>query len=142
MGRIMSIDYGLKRIGIAMTDIMRIMASPFDTIESISVKKNALAIIEIAKNNDVSEIVVGMPVNMNGTEGEMAETVKKFISEINLISEIPVAVIDERLTTAQAERILIDEANVSRKKRTGLKDKISAAIILQTYLERQGIIGN
>lgn len=139
MGRIMSIDYGLKRIGIAMTDIMRIMASPFDTIESVSVKKNAAAIVEIAKNNGVDEMVVGMPVNMNGTEGEMAETVKKFISEINLISEIPVAVIDERLTTAQAERMLIDEANVSRKKRTGLKDKISAAIILRLYLDQQGL---
>ncbi|MCL2485646.1 MAG: Holliday junction resolvase RuvX [Endomicrobia bacterium] len=141
MGRIMGIDYGLKRIGIAMTDIMRIMASPFDTIESsISIRKNAAAIIEIAKNNDVSEIVAGLPVNMDGSEGEMAETVRKFISEINLISEIPVAVVDERLTTAQAERMLIEEADVSRGKRKGLKDKISAAIILQLYLDQKNLI--
>lgn len=138
MGRAMAIDYGLKRIGIAMTDIMQIMASPFETIESVSLKKNAAKIVEIAKNNDVSTIVVGIPVNMNGTEGEMAETVRKFIEEINAISEIPVVTIDERLTTAQAERMLVDEGDVSREKRKGLKDRLAASFILQTYLDTKG----
>jgi len=131
----MAIDYGLKRIGVAMTDLLQITAAPFDTVESVSIKKNALKIAEIAKNNDVSTIVVGIPINMNGTEGEMAETVRKFIEEIKLICEIPVVEIDERLTTAQAERVLIEEGDVSREKRKGLKDKIAAAFILQTYLD-------
>ncbi len=135
MGRAMALDYGLKRIGIAMTDIMQIMASPFDTIESVSLKKNAGKIIEIAKNNDVSTIVVGLPINMDGTEGEMAETVRKFIEEIKLISDIEIVTIDERLTTAQAERMLIDEGDISREKRKGLKDKLAASFILQTYLD-------
>ncbi|GHT36636.1 putative pre-16S rRNA nuclease [Endomicrobiia bacterium] len=131
----MGVDYGLKRIGIAMTDILHITSSPFDTIESVSIRKNTLKILEIAKTNDVSVIVFGLPVNMNGSEGEMAKTVRKVIEEIKLISSIEVTTIDERLTTAQAERILIDEGDISRRKRKGLKDKIAAALILQIYVD-------
>ncbi|MDR0800718.1 MAG: Holliday junction resolvase RuvX [Endomicrobium sp.] len=137
MDRIMGVDYGLKRIGIAMTDFLRITASPFCTVESVSLKKNALRIVEIAGNNDVSTIVLGLPINMNGTEGSMAETVRKFIEEIKFLSNIEMATVDERLTTVQAERMLIDSADVSREKRKGLKDKIAAALILQTYLDIQ-----
>ena len=136
MSRVIGVDYGLKRIGLAMTDLLRITASPFDTIESISIKKNAAKILEIAKANNVSVIVFGLPVNMNGTEGKMSETVRKAVDEIKtLSSDVEVTTIDERLTTAQAERILIEEADVSREKRKGLKDKIAAALILQTYLD-------
>jgi putative Holliday junction resolvase len=136
MSRVMGVDYGLKRIGLAMTDLLRITASPFDIIESISIKKNAVKIFEIAKANNVSVIVFGLPVNMNGTEGEMSETVRKAADEIKtLSSDVEVTTIDERLTTVQAERMLIEEADVSREKRKGLKDKIAAALILQTYLD-------
>jgi putative Holliday junction resolvase len=136
----MGIDYGIKRIGIAMTDILQITASPFETVDSSeSIRKNAAKIIEIAVNNDVSAIAVGIPINMNGTEGEMAETVRKFIEEIKKISELPVFEIDERLTTAQAERMLIEEGDVSRDKRKGLKDRLAATFILQTYLDTMNI---
>ncbi|MCA6070137.1 MAG: Holliday junction resolvase RuvX [Endomicrobium sp.] len=135
MARLMGIDYGLKRIGIAMTDMLQITSSPFETIESVSLKKNALRLLEIAKNNDVSVIVFGLPINMNGTEGEMAYIVRKVVEEIKSLSSVEVAMIDERLTTAQAERMLINEGDVSRKKRKGLKDKIAASLILQTYMD-------
>jgi putative Holliday junction resolvase len=132
----MGVDYGLKRIGLAMTDLMKITASPFETIESVSLKKNAIKILEIAKSNKVSIIVFGLPVNMNGIEGEMAETVRKVMDEIKtLSSDVEVATVDERLTTTQAERMLIEEGDVSRQKRKGLKDKIAAALILQIYLD-------
>jgi len=137
MKKIMGIDYGLKRIGIAMTDFLRITASPFNAIKNVSLKKNALKILEIAKNNNVSVIVFGLPLNMNGTEGGMAETVRKFIEEIKFLSDIEVTTVDERLTTVQAERMLIGEADISRERRKGLKDKIAAALILQTYLDMQ-----
>jgi putative Holliday junction resolvase len=75
---------------------------------------------------------------MNGSEGEMAATVRKLIEIIKSVSNIKVETIDERLTTVQAERILINEAGISREKRQGLKDKIAAALILQTYLDIQG----
>jgi putative Holliday junction resolvase len=135
MSRIMGIDYGLKRIGIAMTDILQIVAIPFGTIESISIKKNVLKILDIAKSNNVCVIVFGFPINMNGSESEMSEIVRKVIERIKFFSDIKIATVDERLTTAQAERVLIDEYNVSRKKRKRLKDKIAAVFILQTYMD-------
>ena len=137
MGRIMGIDYGLKRIGLALTDLLQITAAPFDVLGSVSIKKDAAKIVEIATQNEVSDIVLGLPINMDGTEGEMAETVRKVIAEIANISQIAVHTVDERLTTAQAERILIEEADISREKRKGLKDKVSAAIILQAYLDQK-----
>jgi putative Holliday junction resolvase len=134
MSRVMGVDYGLKRIGIAMTDILQVVASPFDVVEGVSFKKDAVAIVGIAKDNDVSCIVFGLPINMNGTKGEMTEAIHKVIKEIKSISDIDIVALDERLTTAQAERLLIKEANMSRQKRKGLKDKIAASFILQTYL--------
>jgi putative Holliday junction resolvase len=134
MGRILAVDYGLKRIGLAMTDLLQITAAPFETIESVSLKKNALRISEIAKSNDVSEIVVGLPLSMNGDESEMTGIVRNFIEELKIASDLPVFQRDERLTTAQAERMLVEEADISRAKRKGLKDKVAAAFILQTYL--------
>jgi putative Holliday junction resolvase len=130
----MGVDYGRKRIGIAMTDILCVGAFPFETIESASLKKDASKIADIAKANEVSEIVVGVPFSMNGDESEMTRTVKNFISEIKAVCSVPVAEIDERLTTAQAERMLVEEADMSRGKRKGIRDKIAAALILQTYL--------
>jgi len=130
----MAVDYGLKRIGIALTDPLQIIARPFDMIESVSLRKNALKIIELAKNNDVSTIVLGLPISMNGSKGTMVEIVCNLISEIQSLSNIEITTIDERLTTIQAERILVDELNFSRGKIRLLKDKIAAALILQTYL--------
>jgi putative Holliday junction resolvase len=137
MSRIMGVDYGLKRIGIAMTDILQVIASPFDIVKSVSLKKDAIAIADIAKKNDVSCIIFGLPINMNGTESRMVEYIRKVIEEIKSILDIDIVTIDERLTTTQAERLLVEQANLSRQKRKGLKDKIAASFILQTYLNRQ-----
>jgi putative Holliday junction resolvase len=131
----MGIDYGLKRIGIAMTDFLRITAIPFGTVKNASLKKSALKILEIAKDNGVSVIVLGLPLNMNGTEGKMAETVHKFIEEIKFSTDVEITTVDERLTTVQVERMLTEEADISRKKRKNLKDKIAATLILQMYLD-------
>ncbi|MDR2191416.1 MAG: Holliday junction resolvase RuvX [Endomicrobium sp.] len=139
MGRILAVDYGLKRIGLAMTDLLQITASPFETIESVSLKKNALRIAEIAKANEADEIVVGLPLSMNGDESEMTDIVKKFAEELKNVSGLRVETMDERLTTAQAERMLIEEADISRQKRKGVKDKVAAALILQAYLERKSV---
>ena len=72
---------------------------------------------------------------MNGSEGEMAQTVQEFVEELKKVIDIKIEMIDERLTTTQAERILVEEANVSREKRKGLRDKLAATFILQTYLD-------
>ena len=78
---------------------------------------------------------MGKPVNMNATEGEMAALATEFVEELKKVTDIKVEMIDERLTTTQAERVLVEEANVSREKRKGLRDKLAATFILQTYLD-------
>ena len=136
MGRFLGIDYGKKRIGLALSDIMAIFAQPFDVIESKGIKNDALNILKISKENSVSCIVIGIPIRLDTSEGEMAELTKEFIEELKkLTTEIKIDVIDERLTTMQAERMLTEEANMSREKRKNVRDKIAATFILQTYLD-------
>ena len=139
MGRVLGIDYGKKRIGLAISDIMQIVAQPFDVIESKGLSNDVINVLKIAKEKEVACIVVGIPKNMNNTEGEMAEVAKTFVEELKKQTEIKIEVIDERLTTVQAERMLTEEANISRKKRKGVRDKIAATFILQTYLDMHSI---
>ena len=136
MGRFLGIDYGKKRIGLALSDIMGIFAQPFNVIESKGIKNDALAILQISQENSVSCIVIGIPMRLDTSEGEMAGLTKEFIEELKkLTTEIKIDVIDERLTTVQAERMLTEEANMSREKRKNVRDKIAATFILQTYLD-------
>jgi putative Holliday junction resolvase len=136
MGRFLGIDYGKKRIGLALSDIMAIFAQPFDVIESKGIKNDALNILKISKENAVSCIVIGIPMRLDTSEGAMAELTKEFIEELKkLTTEIKIDIIDERLTTVQAERMLTEEANMSREKRKNIRDKIAATFILQTYLD-------
>ncbi|MDR0823379.1 MAG: Holliday junction resolvase RuvX [Endomicrobium sp.] len=133
----MSIDYGLKRIGIALSDMLQITASPFDTIDSENPNINAKKIIEIAENNEVSEIVVGLPVNMSGSEGSMVKTVKLFIDELKKLSNLPIETINESLSTVEAQEFLKVKSKKLNIKDKGGKDKIAAALILQRYMERK-----
>jgi len=136
MGRFLGIDYGKKRIGVSISDIMGIVAQPFAVIESKGIKKDAIELIKISKENSVSCIVLGVPIRLDTSEGEMAVLTKELAEELKaLTSEIKIDVIDERLTTAQAERMLTEEANMSREKRKNVRDKIAATFILQTYLD-------
>ena len=135
MGRCLGVDYGKKRIGLALSDIMGILAQPFDVIDSKGLKNNIDNILKIVEEKEISCVVVGKPVNMNASEGEMTKFVMEFVEELKRLTDIKVEMIDERLTTAQAERVLIEEANISREKRKGIKDKLAATFILQTYLD-------
>ncbi len=137
MGRILGIDYGKKRIGLAISDIMGIVAQPFNVIESKGIKNDVLSVLQISKENNVSCIVIGLPVRLDTSEGEMTEFTKEFIEELKKQAEgsIKIDSIDERLSTLQAERMLTEEANVSREKRKNIRDKIAATFILQTYLD-------
>lgn len=133
--RYLGIDYGKKRIGLALSDIMGMMAQPYDVIEFKGLKNNVENILKIAKEKEVSCIVIGKPINMNGTEGEMVATINELVEELKKFTDIKIELVDERLTTTQAERVLVEEANVSREKRKGLRDKLAATFILQTYLD-------
>ncbi|GAB1401758.1 Holliday junction resolvase RuvX [Elusimicrobiota bacterium] len=136
MGRFLGIDYGKRRIGLALSDIMGTFAQPFKVIESKGIKNDASNILQISKENSVSCIVIGIPIRLDTSEGEMAGLTKEFVEELKKITEdIKVDIIDERLTTIQAERMLTEEANMSREKRKNIRDKIAATFILQTYLD-------
>ena len=132
--RKMGIDYGDKRIGIALSDLLCIISSPYEVYPNKG-KEDALKHIDkIIKENDVDEIALGLPLNMDGTEGERAKIHREFGQSLEQYSKVKVHFIDERLTSAEAEDILIS-GGVRREKRKELIDKIAAQLILQTFIE-------
>ena len=132
--RIMALDVGTKRIGVAMSDELFLTAQGADTIYRISLDADLAKIKKVAEDNGVSEIVVGLPINMNGTYGAKANEVVEFIDNLAKVVAVPVKRWDERLTTVQAENVLL-EADVSRAKRKKSIDKLAAQFILQSYLD-------
>lgn len=140
--RIVSIDYGLARIGIAVSDELKIIATPFaivaadKKIDNTVVKvREVLAQLEKEKGCEIKEIVIGMPYQMNGTLGMLADEVKHFVELLQKVISCPITLWDERLTTVQAERSL-REGGMSRKKRSKVVDAVTATIILQNFLDR------
>ena len=132
--RIMALDVGTKRIGVAMSDELFLTAQGADTIYRISLDADLAKIKKVAEDNGVSEIVVGLPINMNGTYGAKAKEIELFADSLTKVVSIPVKTWDERLTTVQAENVLL-EADVSRAKRKKSIDKLAAQFILQSYLD-------
>ena len=133
MQRKMGIDYGDRRIGIAMTDAMCIISSPFEVYQNKGVDDAVNHISELVSKYQICEIAMGLPLNMDGTEGERAILHKEIGEKIAEKTGVKVFYIDERLTSAEAEEILIS-SGVRREKRKELIDKISAQIILQTHI--------
>ena len=130
----MGIDYGDKRIGIAMTDALCIISSPFEVYQNKGVEDAVNHIASLVQQYNVGEIAMGLPVNMDGTEGDRALLHREIGKQISQKTGVQVFYVDERLTSAEAEEILIS-SGVRREKRKELIDKISAQIILQTYIE-------
>ena len=130
----MGIDYGDKRVGIAMTDALCIISSPFEVYRNIGRDDVIAHIVSLVKEYKVDEIAMGLPINMDGSEGERALLHREIGEEIALKSGAKVYFVDERLTSAEAEEILIS-SGVRREKRKELIDKISAQIILQTFID-------
>ena len=132
--RLMGLDVGDRRIGVALSDEGAIIASPHSTIERRGEKKDVLQLAEMARREEVSEILVGMPFSLDGSMGPQAEKVGRFVEALRGATAIPVTTWDERLTTVSAERALL-EADVSRAKRRLVIDRVAAALILQSYLD-------
>ena len=133
--RILAIDYGSHRIGIAVSDALGITAQPLEIIQHTNKQKDLDRIAAIIAEKKVEKIVIGLPVNMDGNEGPIVEHVRRFAANVEERFKLPVELYDERLTTMQAERMLVEEADMSREKRKGVKDKIAASILLQSDLE-------
>lgn len=138
MTRIIGIDYGMARIGMAISDEAQIIARPLTTIVTEKNSKDtAIKVAQEIKQHNPKEVVIGLPYHMNGRLGCQADEVNHFISLLTEELSIPIISWDERLTTVQAERSM-REANMSRKKRAKVIDSISAVIILQNYLDSKG----
>ena len=132
--RILGIDYGDKRIGFAISDQLRIIASPLEVYSRKSLKQDLEYIKKIIDAHQVDTVVIGLPINMDGTLGDRAIKTQEFGEQLKQIINLPIVYIDERWTSKESERVLI-QSNVRREKRKSLMDKIAAQNILQRYLD-------
>ena len=133
--RKMGVDYGDKRIGIALSDALCIISSPYEVYQNVGEEDALNHLNQLIKEYDVDAVAMGLPLNMDGTEGERAIIHRQFGEKLEKLSNVKVHFIDERLTSAEAEDILIS-SGVRREKRKELIDKIAAQIILQNYINR------
>jgi len=133
-GRILAVDYGSRRIGLAISDPLRITSQVLGTLEVDSADEAVRAISEVILKEDVSEVVVGMPLKMDGGRGRQAEEVEKFVELLERSSGVGVVTWDERLTSVAATRALND-MGLKLKGRKNRVDSIAACLILQSYLE-------
>ena len=134
-GRLLGLDLGTKTIGLALTDVERRLASPLDTIHRVKFTRDADLLFAAAVRFDVQAFVIGLPLNMDGSEGPRAQATQAFQRNLEKLSTIPTVFWDERLSTAAVERDLISH-NVSRAKRADVIDKMAAAYILQGAVDR------
>ncbi|WP_245855775.1 Holliday junction resolvase RuvX [Paenibacillus rigui] len=134
MDRLMGLDYGDKTIGIAVSDELGWTAQSVEVIRRSTQERDLNRLRELISQYDVKELVVGLPKNMNNTIGPRGEICIAFAQSLHEILQMPVHLWDERLTTVSAQRTLI-EADVSRKKRKQVIDKMAAALILQNYMD-------
>ncbi|WP_276356372.1 Holliday junction resolvase RuvX [Cohnella caldifontis] len=135
--RILGLDYGDRRIGVALSDAFGWTAQGLEMIENGSEEAVLRRISELVEQNGVQTIVVGLPKNMNGTIGPRGEICMAFADKLRETLSVPVDLWDERLTTVAATRALL-EADVSRRKRKQVVDKMAAALLLQNYLDARG----
>ena len=133
--RIMALDVGSKRIGVALSDPLKITAQGLQTFQRTTLEEDVKGLWQLIDEHEVSQLVVGLPKNMDGNIGFKAEEVQQFIADLTAERKIEIIWIDERLTTVSAERVLL-EADVSRAKRKKVIDKMAAVVILQSYLDR------
>ncbi|MFP4016964.1 MAG: Holliday junction resolvase RuvX [Halanaerobiales bacterium] len=134
--RSMGLDYGDKTIGVAISDPMGWTAQSKGVIRRTNLTDDFRELKEYIDEYSVDEVVVGLPINMNGTMGKRAEKTKEFVNFLKKRLDLPIKLWDERLSTSQAEGILL-EADMSRKKRKKVIDQLAANIILQSYLDAQ-----
>ncbi|OGW92392.1 MAG: hypothetical protein A3D28_05495 [Omnitrophica bacterium RIFCSPHIGHO2_02_FULL_63_14] len=132
--RILGIDYGDRRIGLALSDPLGFTAQGLETLENKGVERTLEAIHQLCKDRGVTEIVVGLPVNMDGTIGPRAKGATEFSLALGRKTALPVRTWDERLTSRQVERLLA-QGGASRRAKKAANDRLAATVLLQSYLE-------
>ncbi len=136
-GALTGLDLGTVTIGVAVSDGLRSVASPIETIKRTKFGKDADALLAICTNRDIKGIVLGLPLNMDGSEGPRCQATRAFARNLSARTDLPIAFWDERLSTVAAERALL-EADTSRKRRSEVIDHVAASYILQGALDRLG----
>lgn len=133
--RLIGIDPGSKTIGLALSDVRLTLASPFGSLKHGKLGRNAAEILAIARKENVGGLVVGLPLSMDGTSGPPAQGARDWALALSEATGLPAAVFDERLSSAAANRFLVSEADVSRRKRAKAVDRMAASWILQAALD-------
>lgn len=133
--RILGLDLGSKTIGLALSDMLLCVATPLETIRRTKFTKDAIRLIELIEEHDVGALVLGMPFNMDGSEGPRCQSTRDFAHNFKGLREMPVALWDERLSTSAVERMLVTDVDMTRKRRSEVIDKLAATYILQGALD-------
>ena len=133
LGRILALDHGSKRIGLAISDALQLTAQPFDTW-SANDPEIYDRLTELISAQEVERIIVGLPITLSGRESASAEAARRFAADVEAATGLEVELVDERFSTKIAERAMI-EADVSRKGRRNKRDRVAAAVVLQGYLD-------
>ena len=138
MQRVMGVDYGDVRTGIALSDLNRFLASGLETIKEGGMRATAKKVAALAKEHDVGIIVIGLPKNMDGSEGASADKIRAFAELLRPMTEAEIEFLDERVSTMAAHRIL-NITDTRGEKRKAVVDTLSAEIILQNYLDKNSV---
>ena len=139
-GRILAIDWGMKNVGLAVSDPLGITAQPLPTLKRTNRRADMGRLGELVEAMQVKRILVGHPLHLKGHAGKRALEAERLAERLRESTGLPVELIDERLTSAEADRLMLD-AGLSRTKRREKADQIAAQLILQTYLDRQTVTG-
>ncbi len=134
---VLGIDFGSRRLGLAVSDLDDRIALPLEPIESRGAKLDVAAIGELVRDRGVSRVVVGMPIHLDGSRGAQAEAADRFATGLRKALDLPVDLIDERWTTREAERALDDTGRRGRRKKKAVVDSVAATVLLRTYLEQR-----
>jgi len=134
--KILALDIGTVRIGVATSDIMEIIASAHEVYRRKNLDEDVKHIVNLVKDLEAGEVVIGLPLKLDGTEGQSVQMARQFGENLSKLVDVPIVYQDERLSTVSAEKILI-ESGMRREKRKEKVDSIAATIILQTYLDKK-----
>jgi putative Holliday junction resolvase len=135
--RLLGLDLGTRTIGLALSDVSRVIATPMETLRRTRFTQDAAALLALAARQGVGGLVIGYPLNLDGSRGPRAQSAESFARNLSRLTELPIALWDERLSTVAVTRTLL-EADSSRRRRAEIVDKMAAAFILQGALDRLG----
>jgi putative holliday junction resolvase len=133
--RLMGLDLGTKTLGLALSDVTRTIATGLTTLARTKFSTDTRHLLELAARHDVGGFVIGLPINLDGSSGPRAQATRAFARNLSKLTPLPILYWDERLSTAEAERTLL-EADLSRRRRAQVVDKVAATLILQSALDR------